>query len=155
MGEVQALVGEVRRLRKEYGVPEGERIVVHVTGASSRLTDALAGQSVALERLARIGGVETTAGEGIGAHAVLSSGAELFVPLEGVIDIEREAGRLRDEIQRVDKQLQGTRGRLANEKFTGNAPPDIVEKEREKAEQLEEQSTKLREKLAGLEADGS
>ncbi len=155
MAEVQALVSEVRRLRKEYGIPEGERIVVHVTGAPSELIAALSGQSVALERLARIGGVEPAPGEGIGAHAVLASGAELFVPLEGVIDIEREAGRLRDEVERVDKQLHATRGRLSNEKFTQNAPDEVVRKERDKAAQLEEQGAKLRDKLAGLEAGGS
>jgi valyl-tRNA synthetase len=55
----------------------------------------------------------------------------------------------------VEGQLSGTRGRLANEKFTSNAPADIVQKERDKAAQLDEQVGKLREKLAGLEAGRS
>ena len=155
MAEVQALVVDVRRLRKEYGIPEGERIVVHVTGARAGLLDALDAQRVALERLARIGRIDGSPGEGVGAHAVLESGAELFVPLEGVIDVARETERLRDEIDRVEGQLTGTRGRLANEKFTSNAPADIVQKERDKAAQLDEQVGKLREKLAGLEAGRS
>jgi valyl-tRNA synthetase len=150
MAEVQALVGEIRRLRKEYGIGEGERITVHVTSAGPALMDALAAQAVALERLARVERVESTAGAGVGAHSVLESGAELFVPLEGVIDIQREAGRLRDEIDRVEKQLEGTRTRLANDRFTQNAPEDVVQKERDKAGLLEEQGGKLREKLASL-----
>jgi valyl-tRNA synthetase len=152
MRDVQSLVVEVRRLRKEYGISEGERIVVHVTGASPALTNALEAMGTALERLARIGRVEMVAGAGVGAHAVLESGFEVFVPLEGVIDIAREAGRLREEIGRLEGQLKGTQARLANEKFTGNAPADVVQKERDKAQQLEEQGGKLREKLAGLEA---
>ncbi|MEX2466806.1 MAG: valine--tRNA ligase [Gemmatimonadota bacterium] len=155
MRDVQSLVVEVRRLRKEYGIPEGERITVHVTGAAAGLMDALAAQATALERLARIGRVAPAPGEGVGAHAVLESGAELFVPLEDVIDISREAGRLRDEIGRLEGQLESTHGRLANEKFTSNAPADVVQKERDKAQQLEEQGAKLREKLAGLEAGRS
>src|SRR5690606_12328514 len=127
----------------------------HVTGGSTGLMDALAAQATALERLARIGQVAPGAGSGIGAHAVLESGAELFVPLEGVIDIVREARRLHDEIERLEGQLRSTNGRLANEKFTANAPADVVQKERDKARQLDEQGAKLREKLAGLEAGGS
>jgi len=155
MRDVQSLVVEVRRVRKEYGIPEGERITVHVTGGSAALMAALAAQATALERLARIGRVAPDAGSGIGAHAVLESGAELFVPLEGVIDIVRETRRLHEEIARVDGQLKSTSDRLANEKFTSNAPADVVQKERDKARQLEEQGTKLREKLAGLGAGGS
>jgi valyl-tRNA synthetase len=155
MGDVQALVVEVRRLRKDYGIPEAQRIAVHVTGAGDGLLEALAAQSVALERLARIGRVEPSAGAGVGAHAVLESGVEVFVPLEGVIDVAREADRLRDELARVDGQLGGTRARLANERFTANAPADVVQKERDKATQLEEQADKLRAKLAGLEAGPS
>src|SRR5690606_17681947 len=151
----QDLVVEVRRLRKEYGVGEGERVPVHVVGGPADFAEALADQGAALERLARVGRVEPGAGSGVGAHAVLDNGAELFMPLEGVIDVEREAARLRAEIERVGGQLTGTRKRLENEGFTANAPEAVVRKEREKASQLGEQGGKLREKLAALEAGRS
>ncbi|MDZ7779420.1 MAG: valine--tRNA ligase [Gemmatimonadota bacterium] len=155
MDDVRAFVVEVRRLRKEYGIPEGQRITVHVTGGPESFTPALENQATALERLARVERVDSVGASGVGGHAVLENGAELFVPLEGVIDIAREVERLQDEIARLDKQLEGTRARLANEKFTSNAPPEVVQKERDKAAQLEEQESKLREKLEGLEAGAS
>jgi valyl-tRNA synthetase len=54
----------------------------------------------------------------------------------------------------VDAQLEGTRTRLANAAFVSRAPADVVEKERDRAGQLEEQASKLREKLAMLEVGG-
>ncbi len=147
----RALVVEVRRLRKEYGVGEGQRVGIHVTGGPNGFAPAIASEGLVLDQLARVDRVETEPGEGVGAHAVLPNGAELFLPLEGVIDVERERARMSGEAQKLDGLLAGARKRLENEKFVSNAPAEVVEKEREKAAQLDEQVRKLREKLAGLE----
>jgi valyl-tRNA synthetase len=152
MARIQELIVEVRRLRKEYGVPEGERIAIRLTSADADFTETVADQAAALERLARVAEVTGDAGtDGIGAHAVLRNGAELFVPLEGVIDLDRERERLRDEIGRLQGQLEGTRRKLDNESFVTRAPEDVVAREREKAESFQEQATKLQEKLSALE----
>src|SRR5690606_17205114 len=85
---LQERIVEVRRLRKEYGVPEGERVRVHVRGGPPGFADGLAQQGPALLRLARVEEVgDDPAAGGAGAHAVLPNGAELFLPLEGVIDV--------------------------------------------------------------------
>jgi valyl-tRNA synthetase len=152
MRDFQELVVEVRRLRKEYGVPEAERIEIHLVGGPDGFSDTVLAQRTAFEQLARVDRVRTEPGSGIGAHAVLGNGAELVIPLEGVIDLERERGRLRDEITRVEKLSTGARERLENDKFVSNAPEDVVQKERDKVLQLDEQATKLREKLTVLES---
>jgi valyl-tRNA synthetase len=152
MAAFQSLVVEVRRLRKEYGIGEGQRVAIHLNGGANGFVDAVAAQAGALEQLARVDRVERSAAAGVGANAVLPNGAELFLPLEGVIDLDRERTRMRGEIERMEGLLGGARARLANEKFTANAPDEVVQKERDKAAQLEQQASKLREKLAGLEA---
>ncbi len=153
MGGLQQLIVEVRRLRKEYGVPEGKRIGVHVTGGSEAFMSVVGEKAAAFEQLARVDRIETSPGSGVGAHAVIGNGAELFVPLEGVIDVERERSRLTDEITRLGQLLAGTKKKLENEKFVSRAPADVVQKERDRTLQLEEQGSKLREKLAALEAE--
>ena len=150
MGDVQGLVVEVRRLRKEYAVPEAQRIAIHVTGGPERFTDDVARRATAFEQLARVDRIATEPGTGVGAHAVLGNGAELFVPLEGVIDLDRERARIRDEIGRVDELRDVTARKLDNQKFVANAPADVVDKEREKAALFADQGAKLREKLAVL-----
>ena len=153
MADLRELIVEVRRLRKEYGVGEGERIAVHVRGGPPDFEATLREQAAALERLARVDSVGRDGGSGVGAHAVLGNGAELFVPLETVIDLDRERERLRGERARVEAQLEGVRTRLANEAFVSRAPADVVAKERERADQLQEQASKLREKLTMLEVE--
>jgi len=150
MSEVQELIVEVRRLRKEYGVGEGERITIHVAGGPDGFGETVTGQAAAFDQLARVSRIERSSGAGLGAHAVLSNGAELFVPLEGVIDIERERDRIHEEVTRFVNDTATTEKMLSNEKFVANAPPEVVGKERDKAAQFTEQASKLREKLGVL-----
>jgi valyl-tRNA synthetase len=155
MAGLQELIVEVRRLRKEYGVPEGQRIGVQVTGGAAAFLDIVSAQSAAFEQLARVDRISTEPPRGVGAHAVLTNGAELFMPLEGVIDLERERARLREELGRLEGHIGGTSKKLDNQVFVAKAPAEVVQRERDRLAQLEEKMSKLREKLAGLEGNGS
>ena len=146
----QSLIVETRRLRKEYGVGEGQRVAIHVVGGPEGFGDMIAQQGAVMDQLARVDRVETTVGEGVGANGVLPNGAELFLPLDGVIDVARERARMEGEIEKLEGMLKGVRARLANEKFVANAPDEVVAKARENEAQLEDQSSKLSEKLVGL-----
>ena len=150
MAGFQSLVTEVRRLRKEYGVGEGQRIALMVHGGPTGFFESLSVRAPAVEQLARVNRLEAGSGSGVGANAVLSNGAELFVPLEGVIDVERERGRMENEIGRLAGVLAGVEKRLANEKFVANAPEDVVNTARDNARQLQDQVQKLRDKLVEL-----
>ena len=83
---------------------------------------------------------------------MLQNGARVFLPLEGVVDLEQERARLADEVERMEGVLRSTEAKLANENFVTRAPEEVVQKERDRTLQLEEQGSKLREKLAALEA---
>ena len=65
-----------------------------------------------------------------------------------IISSVEERERLKGEIDKLEGLLAGVRARLANEQFVANAPEAVVAKARENGAQLEEQSGKLREKLA-------
>ncbi|MCJ7629925.1 MAG: valine--tRNA ligase [Longimicrobiales bacterium] len=161
MDAIQELITQIRRLRKEYGVPEGAQVKAVVSGAPALLEAALAAEDSSIRRLARVSTltVETGAGTGAeageaankGAHAVLKNGTELFMPLEGVIDLEKERERLSVEIQRLSGQLKGVMGKLENRNFLDRAPEEVVAKEREKEASLREQMEKLQDKLKVFE----
>jgi valyl-tRNA synthetase len=131
-------------------VPEGQRIGIQVTGGGDAFLTVVREQAPAFEQLARVDRVSTESANGVGAHAVLASGAELFLPLEGVIDLERERARLGEELAKLEGHLGGTRKKLENEAFVAKAPAEVVQKERDRLAQLEEQRAKLQEKLASL-----
>ncbi|MFO8173871.1 MAG: valine--tRNA ligase [Longimicrobiales bacterium] len=151
MKGLQELVTQIRRLRKEYGVPEGARVDVVLGGAPEDFQSTLESEGMALRMLARVGGISLD-GErsGAGAHGVLENGTELFIPLEGVIDLEQEKNRLRKQIQRLEGQLTGILKKLENQGFLQNAPEEVVERERKKAESFRDQKEKLQEKLAAF-----
>ncbi len=151
---LQELVTAVRSLRKEYGVSEGAQVPVVLVGAPSAFARSVEAEAARLRQMARVAEVTFAAAAvaGAGATAVLQNGTELFVPLEGLVDLERERERLAKEIDRLDGQLRGSDAKLTNESFTSRAPADVVEKERQRAETMRQQRDKLREKLATLGA---
>ncbi len=147
---LRELVVGVRAMRKEYGVGEGREVAVHVTGGDgAKRARSHAGM---LGRLARIGTIESApAAPGtVGASAVLRDGTELFLPLAGVIDVERELERLDRETKRLQGRLKGLQAKLANENFVTRAPEAVVAREREKLASCKLQFTKLQEKLTSL-----
>ena len=153
MDALQELIGTVRNLRAEYNVQPGTRVDVHIASPSEALQGALRAESAGVRVLGRVEELvesATATEDGPGAHAVLRSGGELFIPLSAVIDVEKERVRLQSELQRVQNLLEGTRAKLANEKFLGNAPPEVVEREREKEGSLQDQHARLSEKRGAL-----
>jgi valyl-tRNA synthetase len=152
VAELQELIGAVRNIRSEYGVQPGARVRLRVAGESPELRTLLGAAARTLADLARVEEVAfgRVAGE-IGASAVLRSGAELFLPLADVIDLDRERVRLRTELDRVAGMKESTRKRLENEGFVARAPEAVVQKEREKLDSLAEQEEKLTRTLRSLE----
>ena len=90
----------------------------------------------------------------VGASAVLPSGAEAFLPLEGLVDLDREVERLEKEVARIEGQLMGIEKKLSNQNFTSRAPAEVVAKEKAKADSWNEQLQKLREKLDQFKGQG-
>ncbi len=153
MGELQELIGAVRALRAEYGVDQRAEIVARVRAHTNRLEDVLATEVDNVRRLAGVESIEALEGaaeDEPGAHAVLRSGTELFVPLRGVIDLDREGERIRREVERVSDLLARTRAKLANEGFLANAPKEVLDREKDKERSLAEQHDRLEEKYRAL-----
>ena len=147
---VQALVNAVREVRAEYGVKPGAELKVVVSRLAPRQAGAIAQAKDMIRRLAKVGALETAAGEAsvlgrVGSHALLPDGAEVFVVLGDAIDVGKECARLKTELTRLDGQLAAVRGKLGSESFRTRAPADVVARETEK----ERQWTARREALAG------
>jgi valyl-tRNA synthetase len=150
--ELREVIVEVRRMRQEYGIQPGVRVPLRAVPASDAVRATLEAGRRALLDLARVEDLSFGGSNGgVGASAVLASGTELFLPLAGVIDLDRERARLRDEAAKIEGLATGTEKKLANEAFVSRAPAEVVEREREKLAGYREQVEKLRGKLAALE----
>ena len=148
-------ISAARTLRAEYNVPPADDLDVLVGSASAPLAGALAREKAAIRRLARVEARDVSAKPlevhgRAGAHAVLRSGADVFIPLEGIIDLARERARLGEERARIDGQVATIEKLLANSKFVEKAKPEIVERERMKLDSFRDQSQRLDQKLRAL-----
>ncbi len=151
MAELQEIIGAVRNLRSEYGVQPALKVNLLVSDASDELREVLDASRRALEDLSRVDDLRFgPPPTGIAVSAVLRSGAQVFLPLEGVIDLDRERARLQAEIDRIGGQISSTEGKLSNEKFVSRAPDEVVQRERDKLTAFAEQAEKLRATLASL-----
>ncbi len=143
--ELQDLVTTARSLRKEYGVGEGKPVPVYVRGTRAEaMIEAADREGAALARLGGIASLSAPPAEtGVGASSVLNNGVEVFVPLAGLIDIDRERERLGSEIERLQRQLTDTEKKLANANFVERAPAEVVQKERDKQRSFREKAEAL------------
>ena len=128
------LIIALRQIRSEYGVQPGAWVdAMVIAPVTARATLATQFETVASMMRVRLENSEAAPGTAA-AHALLSQGIELVVPLAGLIDIEKEIARLRAELEQLAKQLGLLDNRLTNEKFTSKAPAELVAAEKAKAE---------------------
>jgi valyl-tRNA synthetase len=86
----------------------------------------------------------------VSASSILS-GAEVIVPLEGLMDFGEEKKRLEKELKKVEKEIIFLSKKLSNPNFVDRAPPDVIEKDRQKHKDLSEKQTKLQVHLKTIE----
>ncbi len=81
------------------------------------------------------------------AATAIADGATIFVSLEGIIDLDKEADRLEKEINKLTGELTSVSKKLSNEDFLNKAPEQVVEKVKEKHNVLVERQQKLQSNL--------
>ena len=79
-------------------------------------------------------------------------GAEVFLPLEGLVDLDEERARLAREADKLLRDLENSRKKLRNQDFLLKARADVVERERQHLAMLEENLEKLRRAQESLRA---
>ncbi len=82
--------------------------------------------------------------------SVVIAGATLYLPLEDLVDFEKEKERLEKEQERLEKELARSRGMLSNEKFLSRAPAEKVQAEKEKLAGYEQMMEQVKERLSRI-----
>ena len=153
MGVIMELTRAIRNIRSEMDIPSSKGLRVLVRTSDQRDAAALKEGAEYLAGLAR---ASVEYGPNIQkpplSAAALVQGMEVYVPLEGVVDLEEEKGRLRKELERLGRELERLDGKLNNPAFLAKAPKAVVAKERDAREKLWEAKTKLQEHLSRIEA---
>lgn len=152
-GTLQEMVSSLRNIRSEVNVSPKEELDVLIQTKQQDIADEILENRTVLEKLESIKSLSV--GPEIEKPTVYSSsmvdGNEIYVPLEGLVDFEKERERIQKEIDRLEGFLKGINGKLNNAGFVNNAPDDVVEKEKKKKTDTEDSLEKLREQLKDFE----
>ena len=150
---VMEAVRAVRSMRAEMNVPPGKPVQLVIHCHNKETFDGLWSGQDHIYDLARAEDVTILMAQEKkpeqAATAVIS-GADVYLPLAGLIDIEKEMARLRKDLANVAADLEKTRTKLANPHFLEKARPDAVSKERDKAVELTRRSETLEQRLQML-----
>ncbi len=152
MKMVMDLIMAIRNIRGEMGIPPSVQITANVRVDTEELGEHLeksASYVVTLSRLKelRIGVSQKkpkTAATGV------IKGAEVYVPLEGIIDLTQERDRLQKEIAKISKDISTFARKLSNKDFVDKAPKAVVEKDTIKLEEFKAKRDKLEQSLKML-----
>jgi valyl-tRNA synthetase len=156
----QTLTRSIRNLRAEYNVEPGKKISAVIV-ASGPLKDEIEGEMRSLVSLAKLdpenvaiyeSGSEDAraANNDESVQLVVQDGVEVFLPLSGLIDPEKERQRLTKQQKKLEVEIEKLAGRLQSNGFVDKAPPAVVDKAKSELAELEAQASMVEKSLEAL-----
>jgi valyl-tRNA synthetase len=143
-------VGRARNLKAEYGLGARKDVLLIVDPADG--VDWIAGETRIFALLAGAGEVRIEPGHTAeqGVPAALTDIGKIYLPLEGMVDVEAETARLTKERDKAAGELKKVNAKLANENFISRAPDEVVEENRQRQADWKARVEELETMLANL-----
>ena len=148
-----AVIRSVRNIRAEMNIPTGRKAKGILVTENSALIAAFRAEETNFKRLATMSEIAIQSDRsGIDETAVAAvvDGAEIYLPLADLIDLEKEIERLEKERANLTNEVERVGKKLENESFVAKAPPAVIEAERAKQRMYGEMLGKIEERLAGF-----
>lgn len=151
---IKQVIVAVRNIRAEMNISPSKPLTLQVREASQDARRRIQDNSGFIQTLAKLEAIILLdAGDkGPVSVAKLVEGAELLIPMAGLVDKNAELDRLAKEIKRIDDEIGRIEAKLSNEGFVARAPEAVVAKEREKLAGYAESKAKLIEQQATIAA---
>ncbi|MGD8426092.1 MAG: valine--tRNA ligase [Balneolaceae bacterium] len=144
--KIQRIISSVRNIRAEFNLSPNDKIELILSARDDDMAKALHKNEWIFRKLQSIDTFEVKTGlekPETSASAVIE-GTEVFVPLKGLIDLDKERERIEKEINRLEGFLKSVEGKLNNDGFVNNAPEEVVQRERDKREDTKTNLNKLK-----------
>jgi valyl-tRNA synthetase len=147
---LKAVVGSIRRIRSEMNIAPGKTIPLLWQSAQADDRRRMMEFEPVLKFMARLDAIDTLSGEAPASATALIGELQVFIPMAGLIDLSAEKARLAKELKRIEIEIAKCQGKLASETFVANAPPAVVEQERQRLMDWQAQQTALAAQLQKL-----
>jgi len=150
--QIQEQVSAIRNIQAEMGLSPRAELEIKIKPATDTQAEALKQESWIYRKFLSISDIEFDASisKPKASASALVRGTEVFIPLEGLIDLGKERERIKKELTKTEGFLKSVKGKLSNLKFVENAPDAVVEKERQKQADAESDIEKLKKSLENL-----
>jgi len=127
----------IRNIRADMNVPPGSEVTVFVKSEGEPASVLSRGEAY-LRSLAKVGSLSVGAGMTKPPRSAsgVAEGMEIYIPLEGLVDLEVERQRLEKKRAELEKGLSAVNAKLSNQDFIARAPAEVVKAETERREQL-------------------
>ena len=146
------LIRAVRNIRAEVNTPLSKPITLLIQPTDDKIKAMLADNQSYIERFCNpeelVISTEIAAPED--AMSAVITGATIYLPLAGLINIDEEIARLEKELEKWNKEVKRVQGKLANERFVANAPEEVVAGERAKEQDYLEKQKAVQDRIATL-----
>ncbi|EKN3981977.1 valine--tRNA ligase [Yersinia enterocolitica] len=144
----------VRNIRAEMNIAPGKPLEVMLRGANAEAQRRVLENQSFIQSLARLSSLTLLPEGDKGPVSVtkLVEGAEVLIPMAGLIDKATELERLAKEVAKLEAEIERIEGKLSNEGFVARAPEAVVAKERERMAACAEAKQKLIEQQATIAA---
>ncbi|MEZ5345125.1 MAG: valine--tRNA ligase [Pyrinomonadaceae bacterium] len=149
MATIFELITKVRNIRAEMQIKPSDKIAIHAAAdeKSRRIFSENEAQILKLARAAELNLSESLNVPNASAKGVLNNGTEIAIPLEGLIDFEKERERLQNQIDKLEIEGEKMRKQLSNENFVNKAPAEKVEAVKERVREIKIQTELLTKNL--------
>lgn len=152
MEQLMEIIRAVRTARNEVNTPMSKEIPMIVKTNHDQVTTQLEENRFYLERFCNPSELVIAENPEVTdkAMTIPVTGAEVILPLEGLIDMDKERARLTKELEKWQKELDRVNNKLANERFVSKAPEKVINEEKEKQVTYTERYNAVKERLAQL-----
>jgi valyl-tRNA synthetase len=152
MALVIEIITRLRNIRSTFNIAPSVPLTAQIAPADESARSVIRGMEDHIKRLARVESLQIVdrLGAARGTARAVTGGAEIAVPLEGLIDFDKERARLEKEVGKLMNELVGLEKRLGNADFIARAAADVVATSRERAAELKDQIAKLRATIESL-----
>ena len=142
---LQEVINGTRTIRSEMGIPPDRKVKIVIRTENKDLAHVARDKGLAIERLAKTEGIRVESKYESGKFEAMEtfSEGEVYLSLEGVLDVEKERARLKGEIKKLQGVKTGIDKKLSSDGFRKNAPPDVIEKEQQKLAEIEDKLTAI------------
>ena len=148
---IMNLISSIRNIKMNFSISPKKNIEIHCRG-KKEILNVIKNYSANLKRMVRVDNIilDEKLEKPKQSTTVVIGELEVFIPLSGVIDVDKEEDRLNKQISNLNGRLNSVNGKLNNKNFVANAPEDVVNHEKNKQKKYQQELIILTQNLESI-----